>query len=84
LPLCFASFQFLKENLRSIKNQQLYNWDIEDEEKKQIIDENSLPFTSFEFLKEHFGNTTEAEGDKPVKDFTISSETIHNDLQKLL
>ena len=55
LPLCFASFQLLKQNVYNISNQQPSRCDIEHEENNELANENSLPLcvSSFQFLREN-------------------------------
>jgi hypothetical protein len=53
LPLCFASFKLLKENVFNVSNKKSYRNDVEYEERSGLANENCLPlcFSSFELLK---------------------------------
>ena len=50
-PLCFTSFQLLRENFPKIRNQQSFNFDIEHEEYNELINQDSLPLCSSSFGK---------------------------------
>jgi hypothetical protein len=53
LPLCFSSFELLKQS--SVSNQKISKHEVESEESSGLTDKNSLPlcFSSFEWLKEN-------------------------------
>jgi hypothetical protein len=55
LPLCFPSFELLKQNVCSVSNQKTSKHGIESEESSGLTDKNSLPlcFSSFEWLREN-------------------------------
>ena len=56
LPLCFNSFQLLREKFPKIRNQQSFSCDIEHEEDNELLDKDSLPlcFSSFENIRENY------------------------------
>ena len=41
LPLCFVSFQFIRENLKAIKNQQPLGIDIDNKEDNENLNQDS-------------------------------------------
>ena len=53
LPLCFSSFELLKQY--GISNQKISKHEVESEERIKLTDKNSLPlcFSSFEWLREN-------------------------------
>jgi hypothetical protein len=55
LPLCFSSFELLKQNVYSVSNQKASKHDVESEERSGLTNKNSLPlcFSSLEWLKEN-------------------------------
>ena len=62
LPLCFASFKLLKQNVYNVSNQKSSMHDVEYEESSGLANENYLPlcFSSFELLKVNHEITEEA------------------------
>jgi hypothetical protein len=54
LPLCFSSFELLKQN--GVSNQKISKHEVEREESIGLTDKNSLPlcFSSFEWLRENY------------------------------
>jgi hypothetical protein len=63
LPLCFSSFQLLKENLQNITSQQYHTNAIGHKEHYESTQDNSVPlcFSSFNILKKSFKIVNEAE-----------------------
>jgi hypothetical protein len=61
LPLCFSSFELLKQNVCNVSNQKESRHDVEYEEGSGLTYENYLPlcFSSFEQLKENHERTEE-------------------------
>ena len=59
LPLCFASFELLKQNVYNVSNHKSSRRDVEYEESSGLANENCLPlcFYSFELLKKNHGTT---------------------------
>lgn len=43
LPLCFTSFQFIRDNFDAIKNQQSLSFNLDNQEDNEILDQSSLP-----------------------------------------
>ena len=41
LPICFASFQFIRDNFYAIRNQQSLSFDIDNQEGNEILDQDS-------------------------------------------
>ena len=73
LPLCFPSFELLKQS--GISNQKISKHKVESEESNGLTDKNSLPlcFSSFEWLKENH----EASEKTRSSDFIHSSTVLH-------
>jgi hypothetical protein len=55
LPLCFASFKVLKQNVNNVSDQKPSRYDVKFEERSICANEEYLPlcFSSFEWLKEN-------------------------------
>jgi hypothetical protein len=55
LPLCFAYFKLLKQNVNNVSEQIPSSHDVESEERSGLANEDYLPlcFSSFEWLKEN-------------------------------
>ena len=53
LPLCFSSFELLKQNVYRVSNKKASKHEVESEESSGLTNKNSLPlcFSSFEWLK---------------------------------
>jgi hypothetical protein len=72
LPLCFASFKLLKQNVYNVSNQKSSRHDVEYGGSSGLANENCLPlcFSSFELLKVNHEITKEVE----------KSDCIHSDI----
>ena len=72
MPLCFASFKLLKQNVYNVSNKKSSRHDVEYEESNGLANESYLPlcFSSFELLKEDHEMTKEA----------LKSDCIHSDV----
>ena len=50
-PLCFTSFQFIRDNFHAIINQQSLIFDLDKQEDNEILDQSSLPLCLSSFVK---------------------------------
>ena len=72
MPLCFSSFELLKQNFYNVSNHKFSRHDVEYEERNGLANENYLPlcFFSFELLKVNHEITEEV----------VKSDCIHSDV----
>jgi hypothetical protein len=84
LPLCFSSFQLLKENFHSVISQQFHSYANEHGENNEFVDGNSLPlcFASFKLLRENFETINEVEECGMIQSHLDSMGKIDNELQQ--
>jgi hypothetical protein len=78
LPLCFASFKLLKQNVYNVSNQKSSRHDVEYEESSGFANENYLPlcFSSFEWLKENHDIAEETGKSDCIHSGTVLHEKI--------
>jgi hypothetical protein len=82
LPLCFASFKLLKQNVNNVSDQKPSRHDVESEESNRLANESYLPlcFSSFELLRANH-EQTEKVGKSIVVQSHLPSSEIDEDIQ---
>jgi hypothetical protein len=78
LPLCFASFKVLKQNVNNVSDQKPSRYDVKFEESNRLANEEYLLlcFSSFEWLKENHEASKKTRSSDCIHTSTVLREKV--------